>query len=79
MGRAIDMTGKKYNRLTVIGKCEQRDNGHVMWKFKCECGKIIQARGGDVRQGKTMSCGCHNIEQIRITKKTGIKKIDRQK
>lgn len=62
MGVAIDMSGKKYNRLTCIEKLEERQKGHIMWRFKCDCGKVITARGGDVRQGKTVSCGCRTIE-----------------
>ena len=48
MGVAIDMTGKKYNRLTCIEKLDERQKGHIMWRFKCDCGKVITASGGDV-------------------------------
>lgn len=70
MGKLIDITGKKFGRLTCISK-EGRDNGHVTWKFKCDCGKVKVLRGLDVRQGKTLSCGCYQIEQ---TKKANTKK-----
>lgn len=69
MGKAIDMTGMKYNKLTCLQKLEERDNGHIQFLFECECGTVIKARGGDVRQGKTKSCGCHKLEYIKEVNK----------
>lgn len=57
MGKYIEMIGKQYGRYTVIGK-EKRD-GSIFWKCRCSCGNIRYVNGGDLRQGKTKSCGCY--------------------
>lgn len=77
MGKLIDITGKKFERLTCI-EMAGRSNGHVMWKFKCDCGNFITTRGSDVRQGKTTSCGCYRDEEVSRHAK-GISPKDRKK
>jgi len=68
MGKLIDISGQKFGRLTCIEMCG-RKNGHVQWKFICDCGNVLIARGIDVRQGKTTSCGCRSKEVTsKITK-----------
>lgn len=57
MGTLIDLTGKKYGKLTVIKKCGSKD-GHALWECVCDCGKKTIVRSGDLRRGKSKSCGC---------------------
>lgn len=78
MGKAIDMTGNKYGRLTCVEKLEERDNGHIQFKFECECGNVVIVRGGDVRQGKTISCGCLKVERVKKATK-GISPKERKR
>lgn len=61
MGRKlIDLTGKKFGRLTVIKRVE--NIGSVtMYKCKCECGKVINVRQGNLKNGQK-SCGCYSRE-----------------
>lgn len=56
----LDITGKQFGKLTAIEKTDKRDknSGTIIWKFKCECGNIIECNGTDVRRGNTLSCGC---------------------
>lgn len=59
MGKIIDLTGKKFNMLTVLEMQEKRDsNGRVMWKCQCDCGKITIVKGTAIKSGATKSCGC---------------------
>lgn len=51
-----DLVGKKFNRLTVI-EYSHSNNGAV-WLCKCDCGSFITAKGKDLKNGKTKSCGC---------------------
>ena len=62
----IDMSGKTFGRLTVISKDSERD----MWLCSCSCGAIKKTRGKDMRQGKTKSCGCFQMENISNLNKT---------
>lgn len=55
-----DITGQKFSRLTVI-----KYIGNFKWLCKCDCGKERVCYGGDLRQGKTKSCGCLRNERIK--------------
>jgi hypothetical protein len=57
MDRYKDITGKIYNKLTVIKKMPNKQ-GRTMWLCKCICGNEIITRGESVRSGHTKSCGC---------------------
>ena len=53
-----DMTGKKFNKLTVISRAENSNTGQARWNCKCECGNVIAVDGFALRIGNTRSCGC---------------------
>lgn len=46
--------GKKFGHLTVVS-----DGASGMWMFLCDCGVKREMYSGGVRDGKTVSCGCH--------------------
>ena len=57
MSKLIDLTGKKFGKLTVI----ERNNSFkkvVRWVCKCDCGNIKIVRGYCLKDGSTISCGC---------------------
>lgn len=59
MGRiAIDITGNKYGRLTVIKKTGRDKKGNALWLCKCSCGELSIVRSQHLRRGETKSCGC---------------------
>lgn len=62
MGTFKDLTGKKFNRLTVLGLAERNSNGQIQWKCKCDCGNIVFATTTYLKTGHTKSCGCLNRE-----------------
>jgi len=62
----IDLTGKKFNRLTVIKFSHIKINS--FWKCKCICGNYSIVNGQKLKSGHTKSCGCWKKE------KTGFKK-----
>lgn len=55
--------GNTYGRLTAISYDHTR-KGHVYWKCVCECGCTTVAEAGNLRKGKTRSCGCLNREML---------------
>lgn len=69
MGRLIDLTGQRFDRLKVIGRNGSID-GHAAWKCKCECGNITIVQGRYLSSGKTKSCGCLHKEQLVLRSKT---------
>lgn len=62
MGAFKDLTGKKFNRLTVLGLGKRNSNGQIQWKCKCDCGNIVFATTTYLKTGHTKSCGCLNRE-----------------
>ena len=69
MGRKVeDLTGKRFERLTVI-KREENRNGRIMWLCKCDCGNERVVRGEHLKNGSIKSCGCLQKEIARETRK----------
>lgn len=60
MGRnIIDLTGKKFGRLTVLALSPDRDaSGHTQWLCRCSCGTIVEVSQSNLVYGNTSSCGC---------------------
>lgn len=60
--KAIDMTGQRFGRLTVLGPAEldgSRANGQRMgWRCRCDCGKEIIITRKELMSGRVNSCGC---------------------
>ena len=56
--KAIDLTGKRFNRLTVLERTANNSHGRAMWVCRCDCGNIVTVWGGNLRNGHTQSCGC---------------------
>lgn len=58
----IDLSGKKYGLLTVIGKqySKKTNNGStiIYWKCRCDCGNEVIVAGNSLKQNDTKSCGC---------------------
>lgn len=70
MGKVVDLTGKRFGRLTVISLGKKLPNGLSTWMCQCDCGKTKEARGALLRKGATQSCGCLNRERVIETNKS---------
>lgn len=62
MNSKYDLTGKKFERLTVIKRVENSKSGQTRWLCRCDCGNETIVWGGHLRSGHTRSCGCINKE-----------------
>ena len=60
--KVVDLTGQTFGRLTVLCRAAGNDWGQVMWWCRCQCGKEIEAMGGNLRMGKQVSCGCARVD-----------------
>ena len=59
MGKVKDLTGQKFNMLTVIEKdCNNRTDNKAHWICKCDCGNYTVVRGTYLVNSRTKSCGC---------------------
>jgi hypothetical protein len=61
MSRLIDLTGRKFNKLTVLKFAGVRSK-NAYWECKCDCGNIKSIIGSDLKRGQTRSCGCATAE-----------------
>lgn len=57
MGRLEDLTGKKFGKLTVLERTENKGK-RTMWLCKCECGIIKPVAAADLKRGSSKTCGC---------------------
>jgi hypothetical protein len=62
MGVTLDITGLKFDRLTVIKFVEIKKN-FAYWLCKCDCGNEKIIRGVHLRGKQIRSCGCLQIEK----------------
>jgi hypothetical protein len=56
--RGKDETGKRYIRLLVEEHVGKDKHGNNRYRCKCDCGKVLEVNGNDLRTGNTTSCGC---------------------
>ena len=57
MSRAVDITGQKFGRLTVLSFDSVKKH-QSMWKCKCDCGNETIVSASHLKSGHTKSCGC---------------------
>lgn len=60
----VDITGNKFNKLTVIKYSRTVGRRRTMWLCKCDCGQMVEVEGSHLKNGHTKSCGCLNREFI---------------
>lgn len=65
--RLIDMTGKRFGQLVVIEQAGNSSAGAAIWRCQCDCGKETKTNGGDLRFGKSTSCGHDNMKKFRAS------------
>lgn len=62
MRKLDDLTGKRFGKLTVLFRSEDkvREDGKrfVMWHCKCDCGNEKDIYASSLRNGCAKSCGC---------------------
>lgn len=67
---AIDLTGRKYGRWTVLEKTSLPNQGQSRWRCRCECGTIKDnVMYGTLVSGGSQSCGCLRRELREAQKK----------
>lgn len=73
MGKFRDLTGQTFGKLKVIKLESKRFHPNsigceFMWECLCSCGKTKIIGGTPIKAGKTLSCGCYNLEIARLPK-----------
>lgn len=67
---STDLTGKRFDRITVLERVGSNKHKKVLWKCRCDCGTEKVIVGAAMTSGNTKSCGCHRRENSskRMTK-----------
>jgi hypothetical protein len=58
MPALLDLTGEKYNRLTVLRRADKGACGKTRWLCRCDCGNQLEVFTMHLRAEHTKSCGC---------------------
>ena len=61
--RFQDLTGRKFGRLTVVAFVGSPKR-ISFWACRCDCGEKVRVRGTDLKDGRTRSCGCLQIQVV---------------
>ena len=77
MGKFIDLTGKKFGKLTVVSrnsdKISQCGQRRTTWNCVCDCGNKTIVSSNNLRRGHTNSCGCLNLNRERFINLVGMR------
>lgn len=66
MPAKIDLTGRRFGRLSVIREQARSKGGQLTWACRCDCGGSSVVTGANLRSGHTTSCGCF-MRQVAAT------------
>lgn len=55
-----DLTGQRFNSLSVIKRAGTDKNRNALWECLCDCGNIIVTSGKLLRSNHKLSCGCNS-------------------
>lgn len=67
MTRAVDLTGLRFGRLTVLCRSERNDRRkYARWVCRCDCGTTKEVSSNALIRGTTVSCGCKKKENLAV-------------
>lgn len=73
MGKYIDLSGRRFGRLSVLCLHGKKPNGYhangtplykLTWLCQCDCGTTAVVNGKELRNGESRSCGCLKAEEL---------------
>lgn len=76
MGKLDDLSGRTFERLTVIEMAGRTKWGNAEWLCRCNCGNIVKVPAGKLKSGNTKSCGCLSKEVTSSLKRLPIRGND---
>ena len=58
MSKFVDLSGRRFGRLTVTTLVSRTDNHVAKWQALCDCGRSAIVQVMNLNNGHTKSCGC---------------------
>lgn len=68
--KLIDMAGKQFGQWQVLHQSGNYRRGGALWLCVCSCGTRKPVSGADLRNGKSVSCGCQARKETSIRSRT---------
>ena len=62
--REIDITGRRFGRLTALYRDGWSNSWQSMWVCRCDCGKEVRVFKTNLMSGRSRSCGCLKSDLI---------------
>ena len=56
--RPLDVTGRRFGRLTAIRRLDIKGRTSYKWLCQCDCGRTTQVSVANLTSGGVRSCGC---------------------
>jgi hypothetical protein len=56
--KEIDITGRRYGRLTALYRDGYSEGWQIVWVCRCDCGNVVRIEKNNLMRGYTRSCGC---------------------
>lgn len=69
-GRAVDLSGQVFGRLTVLHRALNKPREGAKWTCLCSCGVRRTTHAQSLKASKTQSCGGLNRERSRLANTT---------
>ncbi len=63
-----NLAGRRYGRWMVLGCDLTVSVKHPQWHCRCDCGQEASVRADHLRNGRSRSCGCLQVEAVRRPK-----------
>lgn len=61
-GKAKDLTGRVFGKLTVVKPVGFNKHNAVIWECQCSCGTVTNSMSSYMIRGTKVSCGCRRSE-----------------
>jgi hypothetical protein len=67
--RFVDLSGKKFGKLTVLCESHKDKHGKMHWLCECSCGNKKAITTQSLNRGATRSCGClKELHKLKLAK-----------
>jgi len=64
-----EMIGRTFGKYKVLDFACVDESNKTRWVCQCECGKIVDVLGNNLRRGLSQSCGCAKKTKKTLTEK----------
>lgn len=71
----IDISGRRFGRLTAIAPTNKRSGSNIEWECLCDCGELTLVSTASLARETVRSCGCLK-DATRFTRNTNVNPMD---